>query len=104
MSDIQTLIPYEASCHCGKVTYTVNIPSISENDVASCNCSMCARNGYLHVYPPREQVVFHSGFEDLVDYRFGTKTVSHKFCPTCGSSVMLDLQGFRDGIYGMNVS
>lgn len=104
MSEIQTLIPYDASCHCGRVKYTVNAPSISENDVKSCNCSMCSRNGYYHVYVPHTQVLFHSGFDDLVAYRFGTKTVQHKFCPNCGSSVMIDLQGFKDGFYAMNVS
>ena len=104
MAEIQTLIPYDASCHCGRVTYTVNTPSISENDVLSCNCSICSRSAYLHVDVPRGKVVFHSGFDDLVTYRFGTKTVQHKFCPNCGSSVMIDLEGYQDGIYAMNVS
>src|ERR1700685_2822720 len=85
------LTPYNANCHCGKVTYTVHIPSLAINEVSSCNCSICTRNGYLLVYPPRKEVIFHTGYDHLSSYAFGHKRVSHKFCPTCGNSVMIDL-------------
>jgi len=87
------LTPYNANCHCGAVTYTVHIPSLTEHRVKACTCSICHANGYLFVYPERQEVTFHSGHDHLRKYQFGTKMVSHKFCPTCGSSLLIDLNG-----------
>jgi hypothetical protein len=85
---------YNANCHCGTVTYAIHIPSLSDHQVNSCNCSICSLNSYLLVYPERQDVVFYSGYNHLSDYAFGRKMVSHKFCPTCGSSIMIDCNGF----------
>jgi hypothetical protein len=98
-SETSTIVPYnltayKANCHCGAVTYTVYIPSLTDHEVMSCNCSICSLNGYLFVYPLRHEVIFHSGYDHLSTYAFGTKMVSHKFCPTCGSSVMIDCNGY----------
>ena len=87
------LTPYNANCHCGAVTYTVHIPSLTEHKVGACNCSICHINGYLFVYPERQEIIFHSGYDHLRTYHFGTKRFSHKFCPTCGSSPLIDLNG-----------
>jgi len=87
------LTPYHANCHCGAVTYTVHLPSLMEHKVVACNCSICHANGYLFVYPERQEVTFHSGHDHLRTYQFGKKMVSHKFCPTCGSSLLIDLNG-----------
>jgi hypothetical protein len=48
------------------------------------------RNGYLMVYPKREDVVFHTGYDLMKAYRFATKQAEHKFCPTCGSSIFAE--------------
>ena len=48
------------------------------------------RNGYLMVYPKRENVALHSGYDHLKSYRFASKRFEHKFCSTCGSSVLGD--------------
>lgn len=53
------------------------------------------------VYPKRDNVVFHSGYDDLVSYAFGD-SFDHKFCPTCGSSVMAEPR--NSDIYAINVS
>ncbi|KZP24973.1 hypothetical protein FIBSPDRAFT_734698, partial [Athelia psychrophila] len=84
---------YPANCHCGAFTYTVRIPSLSNHEVLRCTCSICVVNGYLMVYPKRPDVIFHTGHESLKSYTFGTKKGLHKFCPTCGSSVLIDFQG-----------
>jgi len=84
------LTPYNANCHCGAVTYTVLVPSLADHKVTSCNCSICSRNGYLSVYPKRTDVIFHTGYDRLSTYSFGSKTVVHRFCPTCGSSILVD--------------
>jgi len=83
-------VTYSAGCHCGKTNFTVTMPSLDKIKTASCNCSICEINGYLNVYPLRKNVNFQSGFEDLGSYRFGTETRAHKFCKTCGTSLMID--------------
>jgi hypothetical protein len=95
------LTSYPGNCHCGAVRYTVRIPSLlADHKVTSCNCSICVRNGYLFVYPEREHLTFHAGYDHLHSYRFGAKKKPHKFCPTCGSSVL----GEASDRLGLNVS
>ena len=89
-SSAQELTSYRGNCHCGAVTFTVRTPSLSDNKVNSCDCSICSRNGYLLIYPQRADVDFHTGYDHLVSYFFGDKQGAHKFCPTCGSSILVD--------------
>lgn len=89
-SDPTSLTPYNAHCHCGKVKYTVSAPNLWDNEVVSCNCSICTRNGYLGVFIHRKDIVFQTGYDDLVSYNFGRSHVSHKFCPVCSSSLLVD--------------
>ena len=98
------LVSYPANCHCGAVRYTVPIPSLEEHLVNMCNCSICTHNGYLLVYPPHQKVIFHSGYDHLRLYFFGTKTRAHKFCPTCGSSILIDFSGTGRDDIAINVS
>jgi hypothetical protein len=98
----QELTSYHGGCHCGAVTFTVRIPSLSDHNVNRCNCSICSHNGYLLVYPKRTDVDFHTGYDTMISYCFGDKMRPHKFCPTCGSSVMIEPDG-RD-IVCLNVS
>jgi hypothetical protein len=51
------------------------------------------------VYPERKHVTFHTGYDDMHAYEFGGKEMTHKFCPVCGSSVLIDFQG-RPGVRG----
>ncbi|SLM39920.1 Mss4-like [Lasallia pustulata] len=85
-------VSYEAKCHCGAVTYTVKIPSLAHHPVTLCNCSICSTNGYLLVYPDRKDIDFHSGYDQLKSYSFGRQTADHKFCPTCGSSLLIEIK------------
>lgn len=75
---------YHGSCHCGAVTYTVKHKPIEE--VMSCNCSWCGRNGELWIYPMPNDVALE-GQESMTEYQFGRKEVTHVFCGTCGVSV-----------------
>ncbi len=34
---------YNGNCHCGAVTYSVLTKSLEEQEVMSCNCSLCSR-------------------------------------------------------------
>lgn len=105
-SDSQT---YSAICHCGTVQYTVTLsPPLAKQKVVECNCSICSRNGYLLVYPLREQVDIKSGEEALKSYSFGIKRNRHLFCGRCGSSVFFDPRmpefGESPDIFPVNVS
>lgn len=62
---------YEANCHCGAVKFKVRIPSLANVEVNCCDCFICSRNGYLLVYPSKEDVVFHTGYDHLKSYGFG---------------------------------
>ena len=53
-------------------------------ELLDCNCSLCARSGFLHLIATREQFRLLSGADDLVEYTFGTYTAKHRFCRYCG--------------------
>lgn len=97
------LVSYDAKCHCGAVTYTVKIPSLEHHEVTLCNCSICTTNSYLLVYPDRKNIVFHSGEDQLKSYGFGRQMVDHKFCTTCGSSLLIQFKGSDTSQLAINV-
>ncbi|KAJ7266882.1 hypothetical protein B0H12DRAFT_1098573 [Mycena haematopus] len=75
---------YPGNCHCGAFKFIVKLPDL--NHVLSCDCRLCSRNAYLRAHPASTSdfVVVQEG--PLKEYRHGTTT--HKFCPTCGTSVI----------------
>lgn len=88
---------YKANCHCGQVKLTFTLPEpIQDSEVIRCNCSICTKSGYINVYPLRKDVTFTSGEQTMTEYRFGNKDKPHKFCPQCGTSMLID---FRDSPY-----
>jgi hypothetical protein len=72
---------YRGSCHCGNVKYEVQTDLDS---VLSCNCSICARAGYLLAFVPAQQFKLVSGHDAQRDYQFNKKNIHHLFCSTCG--------------------
>ena len=96
---------YEGVCHCGTVQYTVTLDQpLTKQKVSSCNCSICLRNGYLLVYPNRDQLKMKSGEEALKTYAFGKMRNLHKFCGRCGSNVFFDprMLEYGDGPPGLD--
>ena len=73
---------HRGGCHCGRVQIEVLAPA--ELDLLDCNCSLCARSGFLHLIATKEQFRLLSGADDLVEYTFGTRTAKHRFCRHCG--------------------
>ncbi|KAF1995460.1 hypothetical protein P154DRAFT_346422 [Amniculicola lignicola CBS 123094] len=112
MSTTKPRVKYQASCHCQLVRYSVTLsPPLDDFDswVVECNCSICARNGYLNVYVQTDCIEFETiGLEsDLIEkYRFGKQRVQHYFCSRCGSSLMAESiePGFYEGVKALNVS
>ena len=103
-SELQT---YKSSCHCGKVRLQARLPPLTETHICNCNCSICTKNGYLLVYPKREDVTFLSGEDNLTQYRFASKLKPHMFCKTCGTSLLLDFkdtaEDWQNAYFGLNV-
>lgn len=75
---------YQGSCHCGAVRYSVETAPIAE--AMSCNCSYCGRNGGLLSFAPASAFRLLTDEAALSDYQFGSKTIHHLFCATCGIS------------------
>ena len=73
---------HTGSCHCGAVRFTFRAPA--SVTVTDCNCSLCAMTGYEHVFVEEADLSFECGRDQLVSYRFGTRTAEHLFCATCG--------------------
>ncbi|KAJ7915117.1 Gfa-like protein, partial [Mycena leptocephala] len=51
-----------------------------------CNCSICARDGALWIYPTTTAVTLKE-LDSLGEYTFGRKLVCHKFCTVCGVAI-----------------
>ena len=73
----------KGGCHCGAVRFEAELPG-PPVPALDCNCSVCARTGFLHVMVPHEDFELISGREALTSYRFGTGAAEHLFCATCG--------------------
>lgn len=69
-------------CHCGAVRFEAEVATDAR--LLSCNCSMCAKTGFLHLIVPHGQFRLVQGASNLTRYRFGTRTAEHLFCSTCG--------------------
>lgn len=72
----------EGGCHCGAVRFAVECPDAVE--VEDCNCSICAKTGFLHLIVPLARFRITRGAEALTRYRFNTGVAEHLFCATCG--------------------
>ena len=87
-------------CHCGGVRFEVDVPPAL--DVLDCNCSMCAKTGFLHVIVPGERFRLMTNPAALTEYRFNTGTARHLFCRTCGIKSFYVPRSHPDG-YSVNL-
>jgi len=97
MSDLLTLT---GGCHCGAVRFEIDVPPTVE--VFDCNCSMCARAGFLHLIVGRADFCLKTDPAALTEYRFGTGTARHLFCTTCGIKSYYVPRSHPDG-YSVNL-
>ena len=72
---------WQGGCHCGAVRFEV---TADINEVVECNCSICAKKGFLHLIVAPEKFRLLQGADALVTYRFNTGTAKHRFCGRCG--------------------
>jgi len=94
------LTTHTGGCHCGKVSFEVKAPANIE--AADCNCSMCSKNGYLHLFVTRKNFRLLSGEDELANYTFGSGVAQHYFCRTCGIKSFYVPRSHPDG-YSVNV-
>lgn len=74
---------YQGGCHCGRVRFEIDAEI---GTVIDCNCSICAKKGFLHLIVDPQQVRMLSPADAVSLYQFNTKTAKHYFCPVCGIS------------------
>jgi hypothetical protein len=64
------------------VRFEVIAPAVLQ--VSNCNCSICAKSGYLHLTVPQSRFRLLQGSDVLTTYQFNTGTARHLFCSVCG--------------------
>ena len=73
---------HKGGCHCGAVAFEVAAPDAVE--LVDCNCSMCAKTGYLHLIVAKKDFKLLRGDKVLTTYTFNTGAAKHMFCSVCG--------------------
>jgi len=74
---------YQGSCHCGAVRFVVEVEHAIDH-VRVCDCSICVRRGALNYRVPSPALRLSTPWEALSCYRWGSRTATDYFCPTCG--------------------
>lgn len=74
---------YQGGCHCGRVRFEIDVEI---GTIIDCNCSICAKKGFLHLIVDPSQVRMLSPADAVSLYQFNTRTAKHYFCPVCGIS------------------
>ena len=76
------MITHRGGCHCGRVRFEVRASEHPE--VLECNCSICAKSGFLHLIVSAADFTLTAGADALSCYTFNTHTARHLFCSVCG--------------------
>jgi hypothetical protein len=69
-------------CHCGAVRFEAHLPH--DVEAQDCNCSICAKTGFVHIIVSESRFRLTSGADALTSYSFNTGVARHLFCRTCG--------------------
>lgn len=93
---MSAVIVHRGGCHCGRVRFEVDAPA--EIDALDCNCSICAKTGFLHLIVPRERFRLLQGMDALSEYQWGTGAARHYFCCVCGIKSWYVPRSNPDGI------
>ncbi|MES1910048.1 MAG: hypothetical protein MHM6MM_002710 [Cercozoa sp. M6MM] len=70
----------EGGCHCGAVRFRAYLP----REGFDCNCTVCFKKGFLHLYCSESEFELLSGDDALTLYQFGTNTAKH--CLSCSAT------------------
>lgn len=72
---------YEGGCQCGAVRYACEADL---DQTVTCNCSRCQKLGSVLAFTPMENFRLEKGADQLTEYLFNKKAISHRFCKVCG--------------------
>jgi hypothetical protein len=72
---------YTGGCQCGRVRFEVEAEI---NEVMSCNCSRCAKVGWLLTFVPSQDFKLTQGQDATTEFLFHNHNIHHRFCATCG--------------------
>jgi hypothetical protein len=89
-------ILHTGGCHCGRVRFEVRAPAVIS--AAECNCSMCAKSGYLHLIVTKDRFRLLQGEESITTYTFNTGVAKHFFCKVCGIKSFYVPRSDPDGV------
>ena len=87
---------HTGGCHCGKVRFEVDAPA--EISATECNCSICGKAGYLHLFVTRGEFRLLRGEDALSTYTFNTGAAKHHFCRHCGIKSFYIPRSHPDGV------
>jgi hypothetical protein len=90
------MMRYSGGCHCGAVRFEVDAPE--QLVCEDCNCSICAKSGFLHLIVPKSRFRLLAGEHELATYTFNTHVAQHYFCRTCGIKPFYVPRSNPDGI------
>ena len=88
------------SCHCGATKFEV---AMAPKSVTHCTCSICSKLGALWAYYRPEDFRLQERPSCETTYRWRTKTVAFKFCPSCGCSTYNETFDWSTGEAGSPV-
>ncbi|KAF2071593.1 hypothetical protein CYY_007102 [Polysphondylium violaceum] len=96
------IITHTGGCHCGKIRIEFDAPSNLQT--IGCNCSICAKKGFIHFVVPKSKLRLVKGEfgVDISTYTFNTGVAQHYFCSTCGITPFYIPRSNPDG-YSINV-
>lgn len=72
---------YHGACHCRTIQFDI---VTNLDHVRVCDCSICQRRGALIHRIPRSALTYHSDWQKLSIYTWGSLTAKDYFCSNCG--------------------
>jgi hypothetical protein len=99
--NLQGRVVCQGGCHCGAVRFEIEIPA--ELTAYRCNCSICAKTGFIHLFVESGRFRLLDGEKNLTEYQFHTHTARHLFCRTCGVRSFYVPRSHPDG-YSVNLA
>jgi len=78
------------------VRFEVEAPA--DIEATDCNCSICSKSGFLHLFVSRDEFRLLQGEDSLTTYTFNTGVAKHFFCRHCGVKSYYIPRSHPDGV------